>query len=58
MRNLGFNEEFDAITCFFTSINFNVTDENMESTMKGIYKGLRRGGVFIVDVPNPFRAEK
>ena len=26
MRKLSFKDKFDAVTCFFTSVNYNVTD--------------------------------
>ena len=58
MRRLKFEEEFDAVTCFFTSINYNVEEGDLERTMKGVYKALRRGGVFLADAPNPYRAER
>ncbi|RLF22350.1 MAG: class I SAM-dependent methyltransferase [Thermoprotei archaeon] len=56
MRNLKFESEFDAVTCFFTSINYNMTDDDMTKAMKSFYRCLRKGGVFVADAPNPFRA--
>lgn len=58
MRKIRFKERFDAVLCLFTSINYNITDEAMESTMKCIYRSLKKGGVFIADTPNPYRAER
>ena len=54
MRNLRFNKEFDAVTLLFTSVNYNLRDEDMVDTFKGVYKSLRNGGVFILDAPNPY----
>lgn len=54
MRKLDFNEEFDAVTCFFSSLGYNLSDEDIMNTLKGVYNSLRKGGVFIADVPNPF----
>ena len=58
MRRIRFRRRFDAVTCFFTSINYNVSDDDMLSTMKGVFRALRDGGVFIADAPNPYRAER
>ncbi len=54
MRRLDFNEEFDAVTCFFSSLEYNLSDEDILSTLNGVYESLRKGGVFVADVPNPF----
>ncbi len=53
MRRLNFNEEFDAVTCFFSSLGYNLSDEDISNTLRGVYNSLRKGGVFIADVPNP-----
>jgi len=58
MRNLNFKEEFDAATCLFTSISYNASKDDMLKTLRGVYKALRPGGVFIADNPNPFRSER
>ncbi len=58
MRKLSFKDKFDAVTYFFTSINYNVTNENMESTLRGVYESLKEGGIFIANFPNSFKAEK
>ena len=53
MRRLWFEEEFDAATCFFTSINYNLSDEDMLATLRGVYQSLKPGGVFLADTVNP-----
>jgi len=58
MRKLEFIEEFDAVTCFFTSINYVVTDKGIMDVFSGVYKSLRHGGLFIFDIPNIIRAER
>ncbi len=58
MREINFVEEFDAVTCFFTSINYILEDEGMERLFLGVHRCLRRGGVFLFDIPNPYRMEK
>ncbi len=58
MRKLEFIEEFDAVTCFFTSINYVVTDKGIMDVFSGVYRSLRHGGLFIFDIPNIIRAER
>jgi len=58
MRELRFEEEFDAVTCFFTSINYNVADEDLQRTLRGVLRALRGGGVFVADAPNPLASEQ
>ena len=58
MRKLQFNNDFDAAMCIFTSINYNLTDEDILATLRGIHRSLRKGGVFIADFPNPLMAER
>ena len=58
MRHLEFKERFDAVTCIFTSLNYNTSSEDMLNTLKGVYNSLRPGGVFIADCPNPLRSER
>ncbi len=53
MRRLWFEEEFDAATCFFTSINYNLSDDDVLATLRGVYRSLRPGGVFLADTVNP-----
>jgi len=58
MRKLEFREEFDAVTCFFTSINYVVDDRDIMDVFNGVYRSLRPGGLFIFDTPNIIRAER
>ncbi len=58
MRELKFSEEFDAVTCFFTSINYVITDDGIKAVFQGVYNSLRSGGLFIFDTPNIIRAER
>jgi len=58
MRDLNFVEEFDAVTCFFTSINYILEDGDMERVFSGVFRSLRKGGVFIADIPNPYRMKQ
>lgn len=58
MRNLNFMEEFDAVTCFFTSINYVLENGDMEKVFLGVFRSLRKGGIFIADIPNPYLMER
>jgi len=53
VRNIDFNEEFDAVTMFFTSISYMTSSEDLEKLLRNVYKALKPGGVFIADAPNP-----
>ena len=53
-----FDKDFDAITCFFTSINYVLKNEDMERLFAGVFRSLRRGGIFIADIPNPYKMER
>lgn len=53
VRNIGFNEEFDAVTMFFTSISYMISSEDLEKSLGNVYKALKPGGIFIADAPNP-----
>jgi len=53
IRKSKFGNRLGAITCFFSSISNDLTSDDVENAMSGIYRGLRRGGVFITDVPKP-----
>lgn len=51
MRNIDFNEEFDAVITMFTSIGyFNDTDNAL--VLKKMIKALKRGGKLIIDTVN------
>jgi len=55
VRKLPFSRErFDAVTMFFTSINYMVSEEDLLALFRQILDVLRPGGVFLADSPNPF----
>ncbi|EHR78926.1 SAM-dependent methyltransferase [Thermococcus litoralis DSM 5473] len=47
---ITFENEFDAITMFFSSIMY-FDEENLKKLFNGVVKALRPGGVFIADFP-------
>ena len=49
MRSLGFDNEFDAVTCLFDSIGYGETNEGIAQTLASVRDSLRPGGVFIVE---------
>lgn len=53
MRELPFNEEFDAIYNFFTSFGYFSDEENF-NVLKGVSKALKKGGKFLIDTMNIF----
>jgi SAM-dependent methyltransferase len=53
MRNLGFENEFDAVFSFYNSI-FYWDDQTHLTIFQGIYRALKPGGRFLLDSYNPF----
>lgn len=53
MRNLDFNSEFDAVLNIFTSFGYFDSDEEHNQVIKGAYRALSEGGIFILDYINP-----
>ncbi len=50
MRKLDIGDKFNAIVCFFNSILYNRTPEEMAATLKNFYAHLEAGGVLIFDM--------
>jgi ubiquinone/menaquinone biosynthesis C-methylase UbiE len=53
MRELPFNEEFDAIYNFFTSFGY-FSDEDNLRVLKSVSKSIKKGGKFLIDTINIF----
>jgi SAM-dependent methyltransferase len=51
MRELPFDEEFDAVYSYFTSFGY-FSDEENEKVIEGVAKALKPGGRFLLDVMN------
>ena len=52
MREVPYTEEFDAIINMFTAFGFFDSEEEDLKVLKGIYKALKPGGQFLIDVIN------
>ncbi len=52
MREIPYNEEFDAVINMFTAFGFFDREEEDLKVLKGVYKALRPGGQFLMDVIN------
>jgi len=57
MRNIPFENEFDAVYNFFTSFGYFSDEENFK-VLKEINKCLKKGGKFLIDSSNPIRVIK
>ena len=47
MRALSFEESFDLATCWFDSLNYLLELEDLEKTFAGVYRALKKPGLFI-----------
>ena len=50
MRSLPFEERYDLVTCWYDSLNYLLEMEDLERAFAGVYRGLKRGGLFIFDM--------
>lgn len=58
MRSLKFQEEFDLVTSWFDALNYLLSLRDLERTFKGVYKALRRQGMFIFDMNTIYALSK
>lgn len=58
MRKLKFKEEFDGVTMWFTSFGYFPTMADDKVVLKGVYRALKPGGWWWIDLPNPSWLEK
>ncbi len=54
LRNFHFKKKFDAIFCFFDSMNYLLSKEELYNCFKCAYENLERGGAFIFDMNTIF----
>ncbi len=54
MRSLSFEEEFDLVTCWFDSLNYLLKLEDLEKTFAGVWRALKKAGIFIFDMNTIF----
>ena len=50
MTDFNLNKQYDMITCFFDSINFLKTKEDIDNMFTCVKKHLKKGGLFIFDI--------
>jgi ubiquinone/menaquinone biosynthesis C-methylase UbiE len=50
MRYLPFEERFDLVTCWYDSLNYLLQLEELEKAFAGVYRTLKKGGLFIFDM--------
>jgi SAM-dependent methyltransferase len=50
MRTLEFDGAFDLATCWFDSLNYLIEPQDLVGTLRGVYRALRPGGLFIFDM--------
>ena len=50
MTNFNLNKQYDMITCFFDSVNFLKTQEDIDNLFNCVKKHLKKDGLFIFDI--------
>lgn len=58
MTNLPFNSEFDSVICCLDSINHLEDLDAIQKTFDGVYRSLKKGGIFAADLNTPFKHMK
>lgn len=53
MRSLDFVDWFDLVVCPLDSFGHMLTIEDQESCLAGVFRALKPGGIFAMDVMNP-----
>jgi len=54
LREVFPRESFDAVTMFFSSINYMLGLDDLVSLLRSVKHVLRDNGVFVADAPNPY----
>ena len=50
MRTLPFREQFDLVTCWYDSLNYLLTPEDLGAAFRGAAASLRPGGLYVFDM--------
>jgi SAM-dependent methyltransferase len=54
MREINFDAEFDLATCWFDSLNYLLSEEDLAKAFSNIARALKPGGYFIFDIRTPY----
>ena len=54
MRELDFSGEFDLATCWFDSLNYMLTPEDLSAAFQAAYQSLKPGGFYVFDMNTIF----
>lgn len=57
MRELELPQKVDSIVCVCDSINYMITDEDIEATLSRVYDSLKKDGLFIFDFNTVYKYE-
>lgn len=58
MTNLPFYSEFDSVICCLDGINHLKDLNGIQKTFDGVYRSLKKGGIFAADLNTPFKHMK
>lgn len=58
MTSLPFDSEFDSVICCLDSINHLEDLDEIQKTFSGVYRSLKKGGLFLADLNTPFKHKK
>ena len=58
MRSLNYRQEFDLVTCWYDALNYLLKLRDLERAFRGVYKALRRKGLFIFDMNTIYALSK
>jgi len=50
MRAMTFNHEFDLVTCWYDSLNYLLTIDDLQRAFDGAARAIKKGGIFIFDI--------
>lgn len=50
MRYIDFNNEFDMVTCWYDSLNYMITNDDLQSSFNNIARALKPSGWFLFDM--------
>jgi len=50
MRSLAFERRFDLVTCWFDSLNYLLELEDLQRTLAGVHRALKKAGLSIFDM--------